>query len=93
MKSKSPIEVRSSNPLEQLSISSSIILTPRRQTIAELRRDGVSPKSLPRSIVKELDMANAVNNEVLESVKTNPKAKRLLITKVLTGRLVKKINW
>jgi len=43
-------------------------------------------------LLKDL-MANVVKNEVLDSVKTNPKAKRSLITKVFTGRLVKKYRY
>lgn len=70
--------------------SPEITMTPRTKTRSELRSEGVSPRQLPRSVVKKLELSHAITSEIKDCVKTNSTVKRSLITKVLAGRLVKK---
>ncbi|KAH3734603.1 uncharacterized protein LOC127850997 [Dreissena polymorpha] len=66
-------------------------LTPKSKTIVELRRDGVSPRKLPKSVVKKLVLSNAILDEIKSSRRANPQQlRRNIATRVISGKILKK---
>lgn len=46
-------------------------MTPRTKTTHDIRSVGLSPKSLPKSIVKDLEFGNCLVKEINDSLKKN----------------------
>lgn len=66
-------------------------LTPSSRAKKDLRNAGMSPRKMPRSIVKTLTMANAVIDEVKTTRNQNQKQReRKVVTRVIGGDLIKK---
>ena len=66
-------------------------LTPKSKAHHDIREAGLTPRSVPKSIVRKLVMSNAVCAEIQEVVQKNPQqSKRRIIKTVFSGRIVKK---
>ena len=65
-------------------------LTPSSRAKKELRNAGMSPRKMPRSIVKKLTMANAMTDEVKTTNQNQKSRERKVATRVIGGDLIKK---
>lgn len=66
-------------------------LTPKSKTHLELRSAGVSPRTLPKPVVRKLELANIIGEEIKDTLRKNPsKAKQNLIKNIVSGKIVKR---
>ena len=65
-------------------------ITPRKRTMQELRAEGVSPSKIPKAVFKKLLLKNAVTVEIQNAKKTNGIQGKQLVSRVLSGKIIKK---
>ena len=71
-------------------IYESVVQTPRSKTREELRSAGVSPRLLPKRVIRKLEMSNIIAEEIKETVRKNKRTRRSVIANVIAGGVIKR---
>ena len=69
--------------------TSTPLLTPRRETMDEIRSSGISPRTLPKPIRKKLLASNILSNEIKAAASQN-KSRNSVLRNVVSGRVAQK---
>jgi len=64
--------------------------TPRKRAREELRQKGLSPSKVPRSSTQKLVLMNVIGDEIKEAREANGHRGNQIVTRVVSGRIVKK---
>ncbi|MES9884689.1 MAG: hypothetical protein ABW185_27915 [Sedimenticola sp.] len=79
------------NDINSNAVNESENLTPKSKTYSEIREAGLSPRELPKSIVRKLELGNTVCQEIKDAMEQNQQqSKRKVIKQVLNGRAMRK---
>lgn len=84
-KTKAPIQ-----PENSVKSNEKAVLTPRKRTSTEIREEGLTPRKMPKTIQRKLLMANVLTEELHGAWKENGTKGKKLISKIISGKLLKK---
>ena len=91
LKNKTEKQHKAESSVKALTPMSGETLTSRTKTKHELRAAGVSPRRMPKSVVRKLELANVIGEEIKETVRRNPRTKQQnLVKRILAGKIVKR---